>query len=129
MKHPSLYQFETVGRIGDEVLEIGGTTSQRLNRVAEEISAMLDRYQTIAIVGKSTAECDRLYQHFRSLITDIVLITDGTDLEGRVVIIPIHLVGGLEFDAVVIMDHVQYDIEDILKHNNYILVLPGPFTS
>lgn len=114
-KHRSLYQFKTVGRKGEDVITLEGTASHRLMRLKEEIKVMLEKYRTIAIVGRTTADCERLYDYLGNYISEIVLVADDTGFGGRVVIIPVHLAGGLEFDAVVIMDHKQYDIEDIFE--------------
>lgn len=114
-KHPLLYQFETVGRFGEKVQEIHGSESERLAAVAREVTKLLEQYKTIAIIGRTAAHCEILYQQLHNIFSETTLITENDDLAGKILVIPVSIIGGLEFDAVVIADYKQYDLADIYE--------------
>jgi len=64
-----------------------------------------DSYQSIAIICKTTNQAISLYQKIHSLNEDITLVkSDDTEFLHGIVIIPLILVKGLEYDAVIVWD-------------------------
>lgn len=114
MKHPSLYQFETAGRIGEEVQVIDGSESERIIKVTREVPALLQKYDSVAIVGRTLSQCEELYQQLVPRLPGVKLITENDDLT-KINIVPVNIIGGLEFDIVVIFNHKNYNLEDIFE--------------
>lgn len=67
-----------------------------------------ERYESIAIICKTSAESTAAYDALRSTLPELKLITSSSiDYEQGVVIIPAYLAKGIEFDAVLL-----YDVSD-----------------
>lgn len=77
---------------------------------AEDIIQTVRDYQkagmkTVAIVQKMPQDCADLHKRLKREIDAIALYRDGDDeYHGGVMVIPAHLVKGLEFDAVILAD-------------------------
>lgn len=100
--------IDSVSREGPEVVQSG---FGRLDAWAQETlkviqDAARQNWKTTAIIGKTLASCRRLEQALKTAGLDAVkLIEDaGTDQIAPVIVIPLHLAKGLEFDVVVIAD-------------------------
>lgn len=101
--------IDSVSRDGPEpVLQRGYTTLHDWARgtVGVVTRAVAEGWKTTAIIGKSLASCRRIAQTLAGEGLDTArLITNAeTDTLSGIVVIPLHLAKGLEFDVVVLAD-------------------------
>lgn len=92
--------FQMVDRKGEKPIVF--QSSESLN---DAIDHMLNRaYQTLAIVTKTMAEAQMIYEKLR-LYHEVELISEHTKtMLSGMVIIPIYLAKGMEFDAVILYE-------------------------
>ncbi|USS93520.1 AAA family ATPase [Fructilactobacillus ixorae] len=78
---------------------------QRLLATAQHIiTSELSQHETVAIITKTQAEAEHVYQALRHQF-DCLLVTDkARTLNQAVVIVPVYLAKGLEFDSVIAWD-------------------------
>ena len=72
-----------------------------LQEASEEQS---QRFRTVAVITQSQAEARRLYSHLRRSLTCHLLTADDHRLPTGVLILPLYLAKGLEFDCVIAAD-------------------------
>lgn len=75
--------------------------------VAAKVQELLDAgMKTVAVVHKLPADCESLYRKLKGKLTaPLSLYRDGDDdYRGGAMVLPAHMVKGLEFDAIVLAD-------------------------
>ena len=78
--------------------------------ICKEISAAREAgYRSIAVIGKTLAECQALQKKLNLPI----ISEQESPYEGGVLILPVYLAKGLEFDVVIITDETQYTSEPL----------------
>lgn len=83
------------------------TGSSLSNQIKSVITRSLEEgYQNIAIVGKTISHCDRLAEAFKLNGFDEFQLVKSADFkyEGGIIITPVHLAKGMEFDVALIID-------------------------
>jgi len=103
-------------RHGDPVeTHVISNRSSLTDAICKEISAAKDAgFRSIAIIGKTSAECKALQKSLAALGQDLQIITEQeAPYEGGILILPVYLVKGLEFDVVIITDAAQYTLEPL----------------
>jgi len=104
---PNGGEIESFDRHGEPVQLIRSISKdESVRRIAADIQALRDAgHRTIAVIGKTAAECVDAYGRLNGLIGDIALMTgDTAPLELGTTIIPSYMAKGIEFDAVLIYD-------------------------
>ena len=90
-------------------------TPSLINAICKEISACQSPeagFRSIAIIGKTTGECEVLQKLLAAKNHNLQIITEQeAPYEGGVLILPVYLAKGLEFDVVIITDAAQYTAE------------------
>ncbi|GGP14295.1 RNA polymerase recycling motor HelD [Oceanobacillus neutriphilus] len=84
----------------------------RLTRSISEKDALLykieekqhEGYETIAIIAKTAAACDDIYQKLHKEIEIKQINEDSKTYQKGVVVVPVYLAKGIEFDAVILAD-------------------------
>ena len=79
------------------------------------LSVKKDGYHTIAIIGKTPAECKAIFKRMEASSVKVQLITEHEDLKkDHITLLPSHLAKGLEFDAVFIPSlEVRYEENEL----------------
>lgn len=98
---------EPVFRSGEPVaLKYAANEQEQLNLIAAFIDeSTAQGMRTIAIIGRTDAECARLHESLARRSLQLHLIAeDQRSYAGGVTIVPAHLAKGLEFDAVLLAD-------------------------
>jgi DNA helicase-2/ATP-dependent DNA helicase PcrA len=75
--------------------------------IAQKVQELLDAgMKTVAVVHKLPADCEALYKKLKGKLTaPLSLYRDGDDeYRGGAMVLPAHMVKGLEFDAIVLAD-------------------------
>ncbi|MFZ5814038.1 MAG: HelD family protein [Bacillota bacterium] len=95
-----------VFRSGEPVRVEAATPKALPARIAEEIATLRQRKMaSIAVIGRTEAECRTLHQALSDLGLEPELITPRqTSYRGGLSVIPAYLIKGLEFDAVIVAD-------------------------
>ena len=76
-----------------------------LKAVMDQIDANLAVHETTAIIGKTFAECEQVYNQLSDAGVKSTLIrTENQRLVNGVIIVPSYLAKGLEFDSVIMWD-------------------------
>ena len=82
----------------------GTSLEARLNWLSDSLEQAQEktRYWRTAIIGKTQAECEQLYEQLPSVLKEkIQLISNETDfMKRQIVLLPAFLAKGLEFDRV-----------------------------
>jgi DNA helicase-2/ATP-dependent DNA helicase PcrA len=107
MAIPGVPQAKPVIRHGEPVRLIRDTDPSQLpDRIADRIQELLSRgMRLIAVIGKTSEECEILHYSLKRKIADIIHITGAEgEYKGGIMVVPAHLSKGLEFDAVIIAD-------------------------
>lgn len=103
---PSSEPVEPFERSGSlpEVIHLTKSISEKdalLHKIEEK---QQNGYETIAIIAKTAGACDKIYQQLRKEI-DIKQINENTKTYQKgVVVVPVYLAKGIEFDAVILAD-------------------------
>ncbi|MFT8391423.1 MAG: RNA polymerase recycling motor HelD [Sporolactobacillus sp.] len=94
--------FERHGKLPELVHT---TQAQRLDYLMAKLRVLrAEGMETIALVGKTMAECRELYRQLDSRTT-VKLITQTTyQFDKGLIVIPTYLAKGIEFDAVIVID-------------------------
>lgn len=102
---PEGEQIEPFDRSGKLPELIRVSKEQRLDCLLSKISELkAEGYETIALVGKTMAECRDIYRQLDSRI-DVKLMTQATyQFDKGLIVIPTYLAKGIEFDAAIIID-------------------------
>ncbi len=59
-------------------------------------------YQSIAVIGKTIAECESLARHFKGTEAPVIMTGKETEYRSGLVMLPSYLAKGLEFDVVIV---------------------------
>lgn len=104
--------IEPFERPGDKPLLMEVEQQKILDqKIVEQINQYLQEgHETIALIGKTMAECEELYRRYRRYLQMELMTQSAHTFEKGIVVIPTYLAKGIEFDAVVIAD---------ASHNNY----------
>ncbi|GIO21202.1 helicase IV [Oceanobacillus oncorhynchi subsp. incaldanensis] len=103
---PSSEPVEPFERSGSlpEVIHLTKSISEKdalLHKIEEK---QQEGYETIAIIAKTAGACDKIYQQLHKEI-DIKQINEHTKTYQKgVVVVPVYLAKGIEFDAVILAD-------------------------
>ncbi|CAM3065371.1 RNA polymerase recycling motor HelD [Sporolactobacillus spathodeae] len=102
---PEGEQIEPFDRSGKLPELIHVSKDQRLDCLLAKISELkAEGYETIALVGKTMAECRDIYRQLDSRI-DVKLMTQATyQFDKGLIVIPTYLAKGIEFDVAIIID-------------------------
>jgi len=103
-------------RHGDPVeMHVVNNQISLVDAVCKQISAAQEAgFRSIAIIGKTAAECETLQKSLAALGQNLPIITEQeAPYEGGVLILPVYLAKGLEFDVVIITDAAQYTPEPL----------------
>lgn len=94
-------------------ITIDKTTDALLDDVIEKLKQNDERKQTTAIIGKSLAECEALYEALQKRGVKTTLIrTENQRLVPGTLIVPSYLAKGLEFDAVIMWNANKQNYHD-----------------
>lgn len=71
--------------------------------IAIEINKLMDKYNSIAIIGKNNQQCEKIYDQMTSRGIDVQWLKDReSEYSQQIVLLPSYLAKGLEFDCVII---------------------------
>jgi len=101
-------------RHGDPVeMHVISSQASLIDAVCKEISASQKAgFRSIAIIGKTAGECKELQKSLAEKNYNLSIITEQeSPYEGGILILPVYLAKGLEFDVVIITDAAQYTSE------------------
>lgn len=102
---------------------IGKDSSLASSISAEVLQALEDGFRSIAIIGKTLPECEALQKDLHNLGHDYPIIAQQeSPYEGGVIILPVYLAKGLEFDVVIITDSSKYTTEPLDTKLQYIAI-------
>lgn len=95
----NIYPFH---RLGPLPRLITLTTTRDFNQALMQISTELTHlYGMVAIITRTQTEADQIYTHLQSDLPVHLLTHDSVRMEKGIMILPIYLAKGLEFDAVI----------------------------
>lgn len=82
------------------------TPDELIDFILEETYALQDREEvnSIAIIGKTMEECQKIYDLFPAHIKPKLITEDMSEYESGLIILPSYLAKGLEFDVVFIVN-------------------------
>ena len=100
------YRAECVERHGQAVAQLRCKQSELPDMIVSAVTAAQQRgMNTVAIVGRTAAQCAALYTALQQQLPSITLITGAdTDYHGGVSVLPVYLAKGMEFDTVILAD-------------------------
>lgn len=113
-KEPDVPLAVPVIRHGDPVEKHVVANQQSLvDAIYKEISASQKvGFRSIAIIGKTSKECEAIQKSLSAKGQHLPIITEQeAPYEGGVLILPVYLAKGLEFDVVIVTDAAQYTKE------------------
>lgn len=79
----------------------GNTLTTCLQLISQQIQRLLDQHETIAILTKDQATSAELYAHLQLNVETTLMTDSDRALPKGVLILPIYLAKGLEFDTVI----------------------------
>lgn len=96
-------EVEAFNRNGPEPsITIVPNELELVDRIIQNINNLSTKFETIAVICKTTAECSAVYEQLRNQI-DIQLITHSTkQFKKGILLLPAYMAKGIEFDAVII---------------------------
>jgi len=103
-------------RHGDPVeMPVVSNQQSLVDAICKEISASQKAgFRSIAIIGKTSRECEALQKSLSAKGQHLPIITEQeAPYEGGVLILPVYLAKGLEFDVVIVTDAAQYSKETL----------------
>lgn len=106
---------EPVFRSGEQVKLLQVAENEQIAQIVQMVvQYQMQRVSSIAIVGRTETDCERLYQNLCNAGLKVNLIdAKNQEYSGGVSVVPIYLTKGLEFDAVIIVD-----VNENLYRNN-----------
>lgn len=111
-----IYPVEPIIRHGSEVLVSKcDTDAEMTERLLKNVEEYVGKdYETIAIITKTTDECDKVYESLRKDLSIKKFTDEDVDFANGVMVLPIEYSKGLEFDAVIIYNPTReaYPYED-----------------
>jgi len=113
-KEPDVPLAVPVIRHGDPVEKhVVANQPSLVDAICKEISASQKAgFRSIAIIGKTSKECRAIQKSLSAKGQHLPIITEQeAPYEGGVLILPVYLAKGLEFDVVIVTDAVQYTKE------------------
>ncbi|MFC7442593.1 RNA polymerase recycling motor HelD [Laceyella putida] len=79
------------------------TQAELVQRLQEDLATIqAEGYESLAVIGKSQQECQMVYEQLKDHVPVTLLTKNDRNLASGVVILPVYLAKGIEFDAVVI---------------------------
>ncbi|ANZ57882.1 ATP-dependent DNA helicase [Fructilactobacillus lindneri] len=98
--------IEAYARTGEKpVITVVDDETQGITALANQLQLNTEVKDTTAIIGKTLAECQDVYQKLQDRGIQATLIqTENQRLVNGVIVVPAYLAKGLEFDAVVMWD-------------------------
>ncbi|WP_027410031.1 UvrD-helicase domain-containing protein [Anoxybacteroides tepidamans] len=98
---------EPIGRKGaTPSIRPVATHMEQLKEIEKIIKKLKnDDFRNIALITRDWEEADALYKKLSAVLPGLQLVTDATDAyNGGLVIIPVYLTKGIEYDAVILTD-------------------------
>lgn len=112
-KYPSFTRLSPLARRGEEVLYFSGSTQNRMIKTVRAVKNSLSKYDSIAFLCRTEKARQRYQELFTSDFPELTFSPDDTSTDGSISLLPVGVVGGLEFDMVVILDHKEYDMREV----------------
>lgn len=99
-----------VFRSGDKVKRVQASKADKLDQLAAIIARIQSgTANTVAVIGRTGAECEAIHQDMAARGLDAHLIrAEEQSYGGGLSVLPVYLAKGLEFDAVVLVDTDEY---------------------
>ncbi|WP_445478850.1 RNA polymerase recycling motor HelD [Lysinibacillus irui] len=96
-------EVEAFNRNGPEPsITIVPNQLELVDQIIQNINNLSTKFETIAVICKTTAECTAVYEQLRNQV-DIQLITHSTkQFKKGILLLPAYMAKGIEFDAVII---------------------------
>lgn len=118
---------EPVIRHGKEPQKVKCSTKENM---IEEIKSKIEElskegHKSIAIICKSSKESDFVYEKLKNTDINVSKLTDSdTEYNGGIIVMPVHLAKGLEFDGVLIYDcsKKNYPVDNICIKLLYVAI-------
>ena len=103
---PGEVKLEAVSRVGNKPLLVEVVSGKMAEAIAEELRVKKAAgLNSIAIICKTAVESERVFQALLALQVNLTLIVnEEVMLSHGIVVLPIYLAKGLEFDAVLVVD-------------------------
>lgn len=103
LKAPDM--VEAIGRSGEPVVYHVLNEQIEIELITKEVRALQDKgYESIAIIVKTQAKCNRLFEKLKHHLSLTMLTGVSREFAGRLVLLPSYVSKGLEFDAVLVPD-------------------------
>jgi DNA helicase-2/ATP-dependent DNA helicase PcrA len=106
---------KTMVRHGASVTVISKSNLQEITTtIGERIGELTaSGFKSIAVIGKTTAECQEIYELLKKRIPALSIVTGKeTEYKAGIVVVPVYLAKGLEFDAVFIANGSQENYQE-----------------
>ena len=102
----SIQLAEPVFRSGERIKMVQVTKENRITSIAKALQLLQEkRMNTIALMGRTEAECEELYTALTDVGISVSLVqAEQENYAGGISIMPVYLSKGLEFDAVILLD-------------------------
>ncbi|WP_259739958.1 RNA polymerase recycling motor HelD [Fructilactobacillus fructivorans] len=102
---PDGNDIEAFNRNGDKPELIVKDSSEELEQtLLSVIKQQLQKHETVAVITKDAASAKRVYQKVNARFDATLLKDSDRDMTSPVVVLPVYLAKGLEFDSVVAWD-------------------------
>ncbi|MBC5637294.1 UvrD-helicase domain-containing protein [Ornithinibacillus sp. BX22] len=85
-----------------QIIESQGDVSTNLKKLIQDLKAK--DYETIAVICKTLEESNELYEMLKDKVSLKQIKEDTYSFEKGIVVVPVYLAKGIEFDAVIIPD-------------------------
>lgn len=98
-------EVESIQREGDKPRVMRVNPAERIDMLAAEIARMqAEGAGSIAVVCKTAATSQTIYDQLRSKVDVALIEHDDTNFRTGVLVLPVYLAKGLEFDGVIVCD-------------------------
>lgn len=105
--------IEPFNREGEKPSLTNVLKEQLAQRIMERVRSLQTAgHETIAVICKTASESKEAYNAMRDELQLRLIRKESASFEPGVLVIPSYLAKGVEFDAVIVYDASQYDIED-----------------
>lgn len=96
---------ESIQREGPKPRLVFVHESERTDAIAGEVMRMQEEgASSIAVVGKTASECAALHAKLQNQVESVLIQKGDTAFKTGVVVVPVYLAKGLEFDGVIVYD-------------------------
>lgn len=98
------------------------TSTDIVSDITKDLNEGLKKYRKIAIITKNNSEAAYLYDNLKDKFENLVLAKDGNYHTSNLIVIPVYLAKGLEFDEVIIYTDPNNKFTDLEKNIYYVAV-------